>query len=307
MKRVNRILRRMPDHYKTWDKTSVIYNFLLAFGWRLEEAQRDLFRIMRSHWVDTAFGRDLDKLASIFMLKRRPGETDSAFRRRIKRAILDYKGGGTVATILSAVRTLLELPEDYPIEIIENPLQSFREEFEVRTGDSWVMSSRGIEDSVPKIKLEVLGPRVVNPTILNLTTGESVGFKGVLKENDVLEFSEDGLYLNGLDVTDKLVGSKKFILYRRKCEIRYYEELEKKIGVFDQALFDESIFAIGISKVRLIFTWEAKLPATFKLRLPKRVVERQGVSLDEIYNVVNFVKAAGVRAIIELKEGGEYG
>jgi len=304
MKRVNRILKRMPDHYKTWDKTSVIYNFLLAFGWRLEEAQRDLFRIMRSHWVDMAFGEDLDKLASIFMLKRRPGEADSTFRRRIKRAILDYKGGGTVSTILSTVRTLLDLPEDYPIKLEENPVHVFKEEFEVRTGDSWVMSSKGIEDSIPKIELKVLGPRVVNPTILNLTTGESIGFKGVLKENDILEFSDGKVYLNDLDVTDKLVGCKDFVLYRKKCEIRYYEELEKEIAVFDQALFNKSVFAIGISKVKLTFTWEAKLPAAFKLCLPKEIVERRGLSLDEIYEIVNFVKAAGVRAIIEL-EGGE--
>lgn len=304
MKRVNRILKRMPDHYKTWDRTSVIYSLLLAFGWRLEETQKDLFQIMKSHWVDTAFGEDLDKLASIFMLKRRPGEGDNSFRRRVKRAISDYKGGGTVATILSTVRTLLELPEDYPIKILENPPRIFREEFEVKTGDGWFMSSKGIEDSIPKIKLRVLGPRVVNPTIQNVTTGKSIGFSGVLKENDVLEFNENKLYLNGLDVTDKLVGDREFTLCRRKCEIRYYEELEKKIGVFDQALFDESVFAIGISKVKLIFTWEAKLPATFKLLLPKRIVERRGLSLDEIYDVVNFVKAAGVHAIIELEEGG---
>jgi len=128
---------------------------------------------MKSHWVDTAFGEDLDKLAAIFMLKRRSGESDSDFRRRIKRAIMDYKGGGTVSTILASVRTLLGLPEDYPLKLEENPLQEFKAEMEVRTGDSWFMSSMGVDDGVHEIELRVLGPRVVNPTLTNLATART--------------------------------------------------------------------------------------------------------------------------------------
>ena len=302
MKITKRILKHMPDFYRTWDEESIIFKLLFAFGKRLDECDRDLTYILRSHWVDTAFGDDLDKIAAIFNLKRRIGEDDRRFRQRIKRAIIDFKGGGTIQTILSSIRTLLDLPPDYPIKIVENPPQEVSKKIIVRTGTVWEMSSMSIYDVTPKIRLKVLdkGNEARNPSIENIDTGEKIVFKDVLKPGDVLEIHEEKAFLNGIDVTTKLFPRKLPTLTRRKCRWRYVEETEKIVGIFNQSVFDKSIFAIGIPQIELTFTWVSHLPATFMVVLPKNLLDKRGVSPDEVKEVIDFVKAVGVKSIIEI-------
>ena len=69
---------KLPEFYRAWDKQSIVFKFLNAFATTLEEGQKDLFAILRSHWIDTAYTKDLDNLASIFDLKRRRKESDDA-------------------------------------------------------------------------------------------------------------------------------------------------------------------------------------------------------------------------------------
>lgn len=82
--------------------------------------EKDLAWIMRSHWVDTASGKDLDRLGALFSIPRGK-EKDSDYRGRLKTAIISYRGGGTVGSIKMMARIALGLPPDHPIEMRENP------------------------------------------------------------------------------------------------------------------------------------------------------------------------------------------
>ena len=302
MKITKRLVSHLPDFYRVWDENSTIFKFLFAFGKRLDECDQDLTLILKSHWVDTAKGKDLDKLAAIFSLKRRVGEDDRSFRRRIKRAIIDFKGGGTKSTIISSIKTFLELPEEYPLELIENPEQEMVKSFVVRTGTTWEMSSLSIMDAEPEITIRVLseGLEARNPQLINLDTGESITFKGILKKGDELKLSNKGFKLNGLDVSSKVSPKKIPTLTRRKTRWRYVESIEKTMGVFNQSKFNESIFAVGIPEVEVTFKWVSRLPAAFKVLIPREALEAKGVSKGDVEEIINLVKAVGVKSIVEV-------
>jgi len=304
MKRTQRILDRFPSFYKTWDKNSIIFNMVHALGKRLDEAEKDLYAIMLAHWVDKASKSDLDELGDLYNIKRKPDEADSAYRSRLKRAIMEFKGGGTINAVLTSVKTALGLPRDYPLELIENPPKEMYGEFKVRTGETWWLSSSSVLDAAPSIEInvETEGLRSTNPTITDLDTGEVVAFKGTLQKGEVLRIEGEKALLGDADVTERLSKTTALKLLRKGSTWRYAEALEKEIGVFDTAAFDSSIFAIGIPTVNIGFKWVAYQPATFEIRMPKDALPTKG-SIALAQEVVESIKAAGVRAIINVVEG----
>lgn len=304
MKRTQRVLDRFPSFYKTWDKDSLIFNVVSALGKRLDEAEKDLFVIMRAHWVDKATGIDLDHLGALYNIKRKPGETDSEYRSRLKRAIMEFKGGGTISAVLASVKTALGLPRDYPLELVENPQREIYKEFKVRTGETWWQSSESVLEATPtiEISIETEDAKITNPTITNLDSGESVTLEGIIQSGEQLRIEEGKAYLDDVDMTGKLSTDTVPRLLRGGATWRYEELLEKEIGVFDVARFDESMFPVGIATVRIGFKWVAYQPATFEIRIPKDAVSRRGgISLAQ--EVVDSIKATGVRAIIKVVEG----
>jgi hypothetical protein len=304
MKRTQRILDRFPSFYKTWDRNSLIFNMVHALGKRLDEAEKDLYAIMWAHWVDKASGSELDQLGDLYNIKRKPDETDSAYRNRLKRAIMEFKGGGTINAVLTSVKTALGLPRDYPLELIENPPKEMYKEFKVRTGETWLLSSSSVLDAAPSIEInvETEGLKSTNPTITNLGTGEVIALKGTLQKGEVLRIEGGKVFLSDVDVTERLSKADASKLLRRGSTWRYAEALEKEIGVFDAAAFDLSIFAIGIPTVNIGFKWVAYQPATFEIRMPKDALPTKG-SIALVQEVVESIKAAGVRAIINVVEG----
>lgn len=301
MKRTKRILDRFPSFYKTWDENSRIFKIISAVGKRLEEVDKDTNIILRSHWVDTAFGNDIDKLGAIFNLKRRVGEEDSEYRNRLKRAIMDFKGGGTVSAILSSVRMALGLPNNYPIELVENPPITLEKTLEVRTGDTWFMSSNSVVDAVPSITIttEMADMTITNPTILNVDTGEKVSFSGEVRTGEELKIEDGKATLNGVDVTERLKAASFPRLLRKGSIWKYSERVEEAIGRFDISSFDESIFAVGIPTVKIIFRWVAYQPATFEIKIPKEAISGKN-DLSILKEVIYAIKAAGVKAIIKV-------
>jgi len=299
MEKTQRILERFPSFYKTWDRGSLFFQVVGSMGKRLDEAEKDLFAIMRSHWVDKALGRDLDSLGALYNLKRKPSETDLDYRNRLKRAIMEFKGGGTISAVLTSVNTALRLPRDYHIELVENPPKEMRKEVRVRTGETWRQSSESVLDASPsvEIRVETEGGTVTNPTITNTDLDESLTFKGTIQSGERLRIEEGKAYLNGEDVTGRLSRSVVPKLLRKGSTWRYAELLEKEIGVFDVSTFDESMFPVGIAPVRIGFHWVAYQPATFELRIPKGALSIRG-DLSLAQEVADSIKAAGVRAII---------
>ena len=70
--------------------------------------------------------------------------------------------------------------------------------------------------------------------------------------------------------------------------------------MFDTAKFDEHTFAVKIPAVKIRFDWTRLQPATFEVVIKSKALEGSGYSVPYLENVVNSMKAAGVKAIINV-------
>jgi len=303
MSGTQRIVERFPSFYKSWDRTSLIFRMVSALGKRLDEAEKELVAILRAHWVDTAVRSDLDSLGVSYNMKRRPNESDSDYRDRLKRAIVEFKGGGTVSAVLTSVRTVLGLPEEHRLKLIENPPKRMNKELEVKTGETWRLSSNSVLDAIPSITIDVKAEdsKITNPTVINMDTNESITFKGVIQSGKQLSIKDGKAVLDGVNVTKKLSTTTMPKLLRKESTWRYTELIERELGVFDTARFDSSVFEVGIPAALVGFKWTAYQPATFEIQIPRDVISESGLSL--VQEVVDSIKAVGVNAIVKLTKG----
>ncbi len=301
MKQLSKIADRLPSMYKSWDENSVIYKFLSAFVKRFEESQKDVRRILRSHWIDTAHGRDIDRLGALFNLQRIENEDDSDFKDKVKNAIQEYRGGGTVKSILTTVKVTLGTTNGDAVKLIENPPQKMRVEKIIRAGDTWSMRSESIADVKPFLRIKVLeeNAEARNPTLQNLATKETIGFTDSLKTGEELVIKDGKATLDKTNVTKKFKGTE-ITLTRGDSTWQYTEALSEKIGLFDTAAFDTSIFAVGIPEVSILYQWTAHRPASFEVQIPKAVLERSGLEQERVEKLINSVKAAGVTATVKI-------
>jgi hypothetical protein len=251
---------------------------------------------MASHWVDTAHGEDLDSLGAVYSLKRKAGEPDHDFRGRLKTSIISYRGGGTRASLRMMTRIALGLPADTPIEIKENPQIKLKQTWKLNANSEWTIDPRNIADTVPEITIavETENAKITNPTITNLDTGESIMFSDSLSFGDVLRIKDGSATLNGRDATEKLSVKKVPSLPRRKTRWQYTEAVGANIGVFDRSMFDKSVFAVNIMTA-ITFEWTARQPASFEICIPKDLLKKSGVTREYVQELVNSVKACGVR------------
>ncbi|MEL6863837.1 MAG: hypothetical protein AAFP19_05430 [Bacteroidota bacterium] len=109
MSRTNSIIQRLPHFYRSEDRLNLLYHFVGLFGASMNDAEEDLIRVMRSHWVNAADNilpqgegsgakGDLDKIFSLYLESlggtallrqgnRREGEAglldDEVYRKRI--------------------------------------------------------------------------------------------------------------------------------------------------------------------------------------------------------------------------------
>ena len=304
--RSGKIGSRLPHFFLTWDPDSLVSTLVHTFGTRCDEVEKDLTSILRAHWIDSATGPDLDRMALLFRMRRKPLEPDRDFRIRIKVAILSYKGGGTLNAVRMMVRITLGLPVDAPVEIVENPPRTFKQSWTVRANQEWTVNPRSIEAADPAISLKVETPDVVitNPQIENLTTGESITFRGKVGTGDLLEIRRGRSFLNGADRSGDLSRPEPPGLPRRRSQWKYTEVVGASIGVFDRSNFDQSFFAIDIlSQVTL--EWTARQPASFQVRIPRETLQKAGVSTENLEEMIRLIKAAGVKARVVPIEGGE--
>jgi len=296
-------LNVFPGYYKTWDSDSRIFKVISAFGKRVDEAEKDLFSILRAHWVDKAYNTNLDRLGAIYNMERKPGESDSEYRGHLKRAIMEFKGGGTISAVLSSVKMALNLPTDYSLELNENPPKEIIKEFSFTTGDLFTISSESVLDAKPSIDIsvETEDAEISNPTLTNIDTNEAITFMGAIKSGEHLKIEDGKAHLNDEDVTEKLSITTVPQLLRKGSTWSYTEIIEEEIGVFNVAQFDHSIFAFGIPTVKILLQWTAYQPATFEIKIPKNTLYR-GNDISLVEAVIDSIKAVGVRAIINVIE-----
>lgn len=296
MTRADSIAERLPHFYLTWNGRTAIASILKSIGKTMDETEKDFRYLMSSHWVDTAHGRDLDGLGAVYNFSRRAGETDHDFRGRLKTSIISYRGGGTLSSLRMMTRIALGLPQDYPIEIVENPPVGLKQTWKVSANGDWEVNPRNITDTIPEITIavETENARITDPTVTNLATGESVTFSGSMAFGDVLKIKEGGATLNGKDVTKKLSTARMPSLPRKTTRWQYTEAIGANIGAFDRSQFDRSVFAVDIITA-ITFEWTARQPASFEVRIPKDLLRKSGVTKDYVEELVESVKACGVR------------
>ena len=295
----------------------MLYRFIDAFGMRLDEAEKDLIGSMRAHWADTAASGDLKHLGALYSLSRRKGEGDAEYRRRVKSALLEYKGGGTVAAIMSLTTAYLGARKS-EIELIDNPLMPVTVEQHIRSGDTWSMGSNGVGDAVPEIRLFVepvnmyfdvakfddspLPLDVSNPVITNLDTKESIGFKGTIHGGQELVISGGKAKLDETAAASSLTSKSAPTVTRKESQWKYSESLEETIGTFDKGTFNSSMFEINVAAVRLRFSWMAHQLSTFELKIRDEALIRSGLSLDDVKGFLGRVKALGVDAVVTIAD-----
>ena len=278
--RAEKISTRLPHFYLSWDHSSVISTMVESMGKCMDETEKQFVSMMRSHWVDTASSDELDRMGALYSMPRSAGELDNDYRGRLKVAIISYKGGGTQNSIRMITRIALSLPPDYPVEIRENPQVKRKKTWKVRANTAWGVTPGSIADSEPDIiiSLETKDARIANPTITNLDTGDGVTFNGDLKYGDVLKLSDGKAMLNGIDKSSSLSSPKPLSMPRKKNRWQYTESIGANIGIFDQARFDRSVFAVDIMS-SVTMEWTAYEPASFEVILPKDLLDKSGIRL----------------------------
>lgn len=301
MSRAEKISGRLPHFYKHWEAGSSIYGFIFALGKFLDESEKELVAIMHAHWVDTARGVELDRIGAIYNIKRKEKETDEDYKGYLKTAIISYKGGGTLGAIQTMARIALRLPPDQTVKIVENPPLAMKKNWEVSAGHEWWINPGSIHDAEPEITISVKTEKakIKDPTITNLTTGESIVYKGEISHGDILKFVKGKAILNGQDQNGKLSSSSIPILPRRRSRWKYSEFAGENIGTFDKTSFDKSVFAVDIIS-SVTFEWNANQPASFELHLHKETLEKAGITAGYMQNVLNSVKGSGIKAIVKV-------
>jgi hypothetical protein len=302
MSKIERVGDRLPRFYKNWQKNSLIFSLLQAVGKQMDNAEEEISNLMKAHWVSTAQRDELGRLGVLVGSKRIPEEDDTRYRARLKRAVNEYKGGGTVSAIFENIKELMEAKSDEDIEIVENPPIKDTAEFLVIANNTWTLGSNSIEDEEPSLTLTVEGEgEVSNPEIINTDTGESIALKGKLKSGERLTIKKNKAFIDEQDVTENISTQKPLLLLRKGSTWKYSEALLELIGVFDTAKFDEHTFAVGVPTVKIRFEWTRRQPATFLVQIRSKALRESGLTESYLEKAVNSMKAAGVNAIIKVR------
>jgi hypothetical protein len=303
MSRIERVSNRLPRLYKKEEKGALFSILLQSICKEMNNTEDGITDLLKAHWLDTAKDDELDRIAVLVGSSRLSGEDDNNLRARLKRAVDDYKGGGTVSIILKEVKELINAKNDGTVEIIENPLVEASAEFVVTVDDTWVLGSDSIENEISTFVFTVEGDgEISNPQITNLDTGQSVSFSGKMETGQKLVIKQNTALLDGQDVTEKVFPKVLPLLPRRKTEWKYTEDLSEQVGVFDAGKFNEQTFAVGIPPVIVGFFWTRRQPATFEIRIKSDSFLESGLNESYLQERINSIKAAGVNAIIKLME-----
>lgn len=323
----DRIINRLPQFYKSWDKESVLFSFIDSFANELRKQKKDLVNIKRTHWIDTSYGKNLDLLAKIYKLYRKQEESDEDFRNRIKRFLFEFTGGGTKKSILAQTVAYLNLKEESEMPIlIENPVRIKKVKMTVQNGDRINIQSESIDDKdfFLELSLEEEGFEILDPSIYDQDRNYSIKFHGTLRSGEKLRISteeksvshiNDDLRIDDVNNdSNSIFNNKKnngnnnnniFIdekmkVPRKKSTWIFKENTTPKLGRFDEALFDEYFYEVYVPKCSLNIEWKAKLLSSFELQIESESFERSGVSIENFSDLINSIKAAGVKAYIEI-------
>lgn len=230
MTRLEAMLDRLPAPYSI-DPGARLHDLLAVVDLQLAVIDEDRDRIQRSHWIDSAFERvDLARLGALFEVGPVDWEPLALFRTRIKAVIAALLRGSVtpaamrevLSAIFSGAQSALASEHLSPgtrLEIKEFPPRTRRsEELIARRGvvrphDRFVAHNRGLEPALLNVALTgVAGGRTVQPVLVNLTTGEALGWRGVVRAGGILRIQATAdavtATLDGTDVSQGLWSAR---------------------------------------------------------------------------------------------------
>jgi hypothetical protein len=279
MSRTGQIVSRFPSFYRSDDTENLYYKFIGVFASMLDDAEEDLLRVMKTHWVNTADNEgskgfdatekgDLDKILALYLeslggtalLKqgtRRTGDDgkldDALYRTRILGLIQVLKNGAsTKSGIIDIVAANLGIVSDLPYATVAH--DSIRIiEFLPQPGNAIPPVPVALFTDIP---VENVGPLpaaaefrlvfkpdlplpLVNPRVTNPTTGESIQYTGTVTPGDSLFFLSDG---TGLFRGQPFQPVGSLLLQAGDSNLRVEASVGVPRGVFDTDFFDFSQF-----------------------------------------------------------------
>ena len=216
MSALDRILDVLPPTYAV-EPASVVHQFLNAVALDLDAAAEDLDRMRRTHWFDLVYRLvDLERLVALVGVSRRSWETLPVLRARV-RALVDSRLDGSVgpraistfvyeslrgvedalgATLVPGLagrdRTAAfqedpSHPQWTPLRLVENPPRLARSSALAARGGRvpylyrWTDTNHGTEPAPATVTVVGrAGGRTAVPVLANLTTGQALGYAGVL-------------------------------------------------------------------------------------------------------------------------------
>jgi hypothetical protein len=252
-----RVLETLPSPYAVAGD-AVLPRLLDAFAIELDVQLEDVDRMRLTHWVGFAYTLgDLARIAELLGIDPLPGESLQSFRARVLAlAVARLSGavspvdirGFVYAYVSESERALRstfvpglrrfslneafeeqpEHPGYRPLQLVENPLRVRRSAtLEAQGGrvpylQRWEERNLGLSDAVAR--LAITGQpqeRTAVPVVVNLTTGDLIGYAGVLRVGQRLELEPapdepaEGrratALLDGVDVTERIFSVGGFI------------------------------------------------------------------------------------------------
>lgn len=92
------------------------------------------------------------------------------------------------------------------------------------------------------------------------------------------------------------------ILQRKPAKWVYREKLSDAIARFDESRFDEGVFFKPIPPTKISFVWNARLLATVEVKVSQELLDKNKMTREGFESIVNSIKAAGVSALVSIKQ-----
>jgi hypothetical protein len=216
MNHLDQLLDFMPGPYSV-AKDSIVSRLLDAFALEMEVFEEDIDRMRQTHWIRFAYRlEDAKALGALMGIEPLPWERLDSFRERlltliearlkgalgpveVRRFVYQYLFGAERVmgvTLVPGIQTVTfeqaykppdRRPLFRPLALVENPPKRRRSgTLEARGGRvpylyRWQESNKGLQETVVEFHVTgVIGGRPAVPVIVNLSTGDLIGYAGRL-------------------------------------------------------------------------------------------------------------------------------
>ncbi|HEX5414789.1 MAG TPA: hypothetical protein VFZ25_03925 [Chloroflexota bacterium] len=212
----------LPPPYSI-EPDSVLTSVLNLIALEMDAFQEDLDRYQQTHWIRSVYRlSDAEKLGALTGIKRLPWEDLDLYRerllalvvallagatgpRQIRQFVFDYlrraesvlgatfvPGLATLDTVEAAYGSPPDQPRYQPLGLVEFPRVRRRSGTLDSLGGNipylyrWQELNRGLDETVATFDVTGVRERTSVPIIVNLTTGELIGYAGVLRFGQTL-------------------------------------------------------------------------------------------------------------------------